>query len=282
MPPVAPTSAANDRPRDVPPRTRPDRPSNTALNAPQDGQRPTRNDTHSQGSVHEQQSRRPHLWDAIHAARSTLGNDADQAVSQIRALHELATTRRQAAVELGTQAPPRGRVMDAIHDRILQFAHDGSSSTHSVLAYIAAASKKVNAAAKSLSDRLVEKRAARNDSSRAGLDPMIDSALQLAHEYGLHLIGGRVEKMIAGTSTPSDHSWGGAIDVSNGVTTKEMRSYADQLVAIARKRDGDSRYNYVIYDGQIATEESGWRWMPYNGVNPHYDHVHVSLDQRFA
>jgi hypothetical protein len=34
---------------------------------------------------------------------------------------------------------------------------------------------------------------------------------------------------------------------------------------------------YVIYNRQIASRNTGWKWVDYNGPNPHTDHIHVSV-----
>lgn len=43
---------------------------------------------------------------------------------------------------------------------------------------------------------------------------------------------------------------------------------------------GDPRLvggGYVIYNRRIASDSSGWRWVPYTGSNPHTEHIHVSV-----
>jgi hypothetical protein len=34
---------------------------------------------------------------------------------------------------------------------------------------------------------------------------------------------------------------------------------------------------YVIYNRQIASRNTGWKWVAYTGKNPHTDHIHVSV-----
>jgi hypothetical protein len=55
----------------------------------------------------------------------------------------------------------------------------------------------------------------------------------------------------------------------------------DELAETLRLR-ADARIKYVIYKGQIFTsyDVSGrrrWMWGPYSGLNPHDNHMHVSV-----
>lgn len=36
-------------------------------------------------------------------------------------------------------------------------------------------------------------------------------------------------------------------------------------------------HGYVISDRRIASKNTGWRWIPYSGENPHDTHVHLSF-----
>jgi hypothetical protein len=40
---------------------------------------------------------------------------------------------------------------------------------------------------------------------------------------------------------------------------------------------GDRRVKYAIWDRAIASAKTGWKWVPYDGPNPHTCHVHLSV-----
>ena len=50
---------------------------------------------------------------------------------------------------------------------------------------------------------------------------------------------------------------------------------ADQIRICAKS--GDSRIAYVIFNGRIASPKKGWAWRPYDGINKHDHHMHVSF-----
>jgi hypothetical protein len=94
------------------------------------------------------------------------------------------------------------------------------------------------------------------------------AALELWARFpGLTNMGTHVIKNVAGTSTPSEHSYGNAIDI--GGTGKTLAEVASWAVAHAAKLG----LSQVIYQTSIWTSESGWH--PYTGV-PHTTHVHLS------
>ena len=80
----------------------------------------------------------------------------------------------------------------------------------------------------------------------------------------------------AHASRPSDHNPNAAgvvcaIDVL-GDKGLNLHNFSRHLVA--------KKHNclkYVIYNRQIATRSNGWKWVAYNGSNPHSTHVHVSV-----
>jgi hypothetical protein len=49
---------------------------------------------------------------------------------------------------------------------------------------------------------------------------------------------------------------------------------ADQIRLCAKK---DKRISYVIYAGKIASAKKSWRWRPYDGINKHDHHIHISF-----
>jgi hypothetical protein len=44
---------------------------------------------------------------------------------------------------------------------------------------------------------------------------------------------------------------------------------------ILKRRNPDLKY--VIYNRRIASANTGWKWAPYYGSNPHTDHIHASV-----
>jgi len=54
-----------------------------------------------------------------------------------------------------------------------------------------------------------------------------------------------------------------------------MPDLADQIRIAAKS--GDSRIAYVIFNGRIASPKKAWAWRPYDGVNKHDHHMHVSF-----
>jgi hypothetical protein len=86
-------------------------------------------------------------------------------------------------------------------------------------------------------------------------------------------IGVWSKRNIAGTNTPSQHSFGNAIDWHGkaGPGDSVMQELADYLVTNA------SKYNIanVIYDRKIWNPKRGWN--TYHGQSLHTDHVHVDF-----
>lgn len=81
------------------------------------------------------------------------------------------------------------------------------------------------------------------------------------------------KRNIAGTNTPSQHSYGNAIDWhgAKGIGDPIMQELADYLV------DNASKYHIanVIYNRKIWNQPNGW--YHYSGQNPHTNHVHVDF-----
>ena len=85
-------------------------------------------------------------------------------------------------------------------------------------------------------------------------------------------------------SRPSDHNPDAegivrAIDIDRDLSGKAkpdlMPDLADQIRLAARA--GDKRISYVIFDGRIASSKKSWAWRPYDGINKHNHHLHVSF-----
>jgi hypothetical protein len=84
----------------------------------------------------------------------------------------------------------------------------------------------------------------------------------------------------AGTSDHNPDSINGivrAIDVDKDLDTLPSTGayLADQIRLCAKA--GDNRVSYVIYAGKIASSKKSWRWRPYDGINQHNHHIHISF-----
>jgi hypothetical protein len=83
----------------------------------------------------------------------------------------------------------------------------------------------------------------------------------------------------------SDHSpdvqgWVRAIDVDRDLNGKGrkpdvMPDLVDQIRLLAKS--GDKRISYIIFDGRIASSKKAWAWRPYDGINKHNHHAHISF-----
>ena len=89
------------------------------------------------------------------------------------------------------------------------------------------------------------------------------------------------------SARPSDHNpdWTSnppyvrAVDIDRDLSGKAkpdlMPDLADQIRLCAR--GGDKRISYIIFNGKIASHKKKWAWRPYDGINPHTKHIHVSF-----
>ena len=86
---------------------------------------------------------------------------------------------------------------------------------------------------------------------------------------------------------PSDHNPDAegivrAIDIDRDLSNKAkpdlMPDLADQIRLCAKA--GDKRISYVIFDGRIASFKKAWAWRPYDGINKHNHHCHVSFTKQ--
>jgi hypothetical protein len=68
-----------------------------------------------------------------------------------------------------------------------------------------------------------------------------------------------------------------AIDVDKDLDKRPSTGayLADQIRECAKA--GDKRISYVIYAGKIASAKKSWRWRPYDGINRHDHHIHISF-----
>ena len=87
----------------------------------------------------------------------------------------------------------------------------------------------------------------------------------------------------AHAARPSDHNPDPingivrAIDVDKDLDTRPSTGayLADQIRLCAKS--GDKRIAYVIYSGKIASAKKSWSWRPYDGINRHDHHIHISF-----
>ena len=80
---------------------------------------------------------------------------------------------------------------------------------------------------------------------------------------------------------PDEQGWVRAIDVDRDLSGKPkpdvMPDVADQLRLLAKT---DRRIAYLIFDGKIASAKSLFRWKPYQGINAHRHHLHISFTSK--
>jgi hypothetical protein len=83
---------------------------------------------------------------------------------------------------------------------------------------------------------------------------------------------------------PSDHNPDEqgivrAIDIDRDLSGKAkpdlMPDLADQLRLCAKS--GDKRISYIIFQSKICSSKKAWAWRPYDGINKHNHHCHVSF-----
>lgn len=57
-----------------------------------------------------------------------------------------------------------------------------------------------------------------------------------------------------------------------GLRIADARWLANYLCEQEREK-----FQYLIYDGRIRGNHTGWVWAPYTGSSPHRDHIHISV-----
>jgi hypothetical protein len=92
------------------------------------------------------------------------------------------------------------------------------------------------------------------------------------------------------SARPSDHNpdWKNAVDgkayvraididrdVSGHAKPDLMPDIADQIRLYAKA--GKGNISYIIFNGKIASSKKAWRWRPYDGINKHDHHCHISF-----
>ena len=90
-------------------------------------------------------------------------------------------------------------------------------------------------------------------------------------------------------SRPSDHNPDEqgivrAIDIDRDLSGKKKPDYApdlaDQIRLCAKSKKDGGRVSYIIFDGRIASSKKNWAWRPYNGLNRHNKHCHISFTKK--
>jgi hypothetical protein len=70
------------------------------------------------------------------------------------------------------------------------------------------------------------------------------------------------------------------IDIDRDLMGKKkpdlMPDLADQIRLYA-KSDPAKRIEYIIFDSKIASAKKAWAWRPYDGINKHNHHCHISF-----
>lgn len=89
-------------------------------------------------------------------------------------------------------------------------------------------------------------------------------------------LGIYVVRKVAGTSTPSLHSEGRAIDLPLVVTSAPQKLLADQLFLAFQATGISMGLDHVIWNRQIWSAGKGGP-RPYTGASPHTDHMHVAF-----
>ena len=88
------------------------------------------------------------------------------------------------------------------------------------------------------------------------------------------------------SARPSDHNPDAegivrAIDIDRDLSGKAkpdlMPDLADQIRLCAKS---DKRISYIIFNGRIASSKKSWAWRPYDGINKHNHHCHISFTKK--
>ena len=77
---------------------------------------------------------------------------------------------------------------------------------------------------------------------------------------------------------PDSNGWVRAIDIDKDLNDQKSAAFdlADQIRLAAKK---DKRIWYVIFNHKIASQKSKFEWKPYDGINPHEHHIHISFTE---
>jgi hypothetical protein len=113
-----------------------------------------------------------------------------------------------------------------------------------------------------------------DQSSQRGVNPFVkNTEKDLIQNYNLFSKGIWGDK--AHQQRVSDHNTGDAEDFG-------FKNQKDAQSAIARLQSESKQrgVKYIIFNKQIWNPEISNEWRPYNGPNPHSDHIHVSYKRQ--
>lgn len=71
------------------------------------------------------------------------------------------------------------------------------------------------------------------------------------------------------------HAYDIGVDIEgdgSGLLPKDAAWLAEYL-----RTECNPRFQYLIYNRQIAGNHTGWKWQRYTGASPHTDHIHISV-----
>lgn len=83
------------------------------------------------------------------------------------------------------------------------------------------------------------------------------------------------DRNVAGTNKKSAHAEGRALDIHLSVNQPDERLIADQLFRIFIEAADRTGIDNVIWNRRIWSRHRGLH--PYNGQNPHTDHIHIEF-----
>jgi len=74
-----------------------------------------------------------------------------------------------------------------------------------------------------------------------------------------------------------------AIDIDRDLSGKakpDLMPYLADQIRLFAKSDKSKKIAYIIFDHKIASPKRAWAWRPYNGVNSHTHHCHISFTKK--
>lgn len=85
-------------------------------------------------------------------------------------------------------------------------------------------------------------------------------------------IGDAAHAAVASDHNPNAQGVVTALDITHHPGYFDAHALADRLIS-----NRHPNLKYIISNGRIAGDWTGWTWRPYNGSNPHNKHIHVSV-----
>lgn len=71
------------------------------------------------------------------------------------------------------------------------------------------------------------------------------------------------------------HAYDIGVDIE-GDGTGLLPKDAEWLANYLRKKK-NKKFSYIIYNRRIASNATNFKWVPYKGLSPHKDHIHISV-----